>query len=418
MAVDNVRTVSNKSVSLFSSAGIGDLGIEYGCKLPVCVFSELKADRAALLEKNYPNAKVIVGDIWEKVDDIVNVTNTELSGASPKLVTLSPPCQGMSSNGKGKMNSARKKGKKPEYDSRNLLILPSLEIVEKLLPQYFLIENAPIMMDTEILVNKKPITIGKVIEKRLSKNYKIHSFKLDFAKYGVPQFRLRSITIGIYHPNNKSKISYEIPDWFDSGKDSEIITIRKALCRHTRTSKSDPYHQAVTHNDEMTKWISNISPYSGQSAHFNSCEFCDAPAPEKGVVFCQNPSCGKLLPRPNKDGRAIIGFKTSYKRFDPDKPSSTVTMNSGSPSSDTQIHYSEDRTNTIREVMILTTFLYRIISKRPWPWIGKYSFEGHITKKQLTQGKNMIRDAMGEAIPPLAMYRMITSLFNWGEKNE
>jgi len=415
MAVDDDRTVSDKSVSLFSSTGIGDLGIEYGCKLPVCVFSELEPDRAALLEKNYPNAKVVVGDIWEKVDEIINITNTELSGASPKLITLSPPCQGMSSNGKGKTNSARKKGNKPKYDPRNRLILPSLEIVERLLPQYFLIENAPIMTDTEIMVNKKPITIGEVIEKKLSRNYKIHSFKLDFAKYSVPQFRLRSITIGIYHPGNKSKISYKIPDWFDSGDESEIITIRKALSRHTRTSKSDPYHQAVKHNQELTKWISNIPKYSGQSAHFNSCEFCDAPPPKKGIIVCQNPSCGQQLPRPQMNGRAISGFKTSYKRFDPDKVSSTVTMNSGGPSSDTQIHYSEDRTNTIREVMILTTFLYHIISKKPWPWIGKYSFEGHITKRQLTQGSNIIRDAMGEAIPPLAMNRMITSLFEWSE---
>jgi len=415
MAVEYGRTVSNESVSLFSSAGIGDLGIEYGCKLPVRVFSELLPSRAALLKKNYPDAEVIIGDIWENVDEIVEITKSKLSGKSPKLVTLSPPCQGMSSNGKGKMNKARENGDKPKYDERNRLILPSLEIVERLMPQYFLIENAPIMMETEILVDEKPISIGEVIEKKLCNNYKIHSFKIDFSRYGVAQHRLRSITIGIYQPSNVSKISYTLPDWFDSGGASETVTIRKALCRHTRTSKSDPYHQSVTHNSDLTNWISNIPKFSGQSAHFNSCEFCDAPPPEKGIIVCQNSSCGRLLPRPQKDGRAVNGFKTSYKRFDPDKPSSTVTLNSGSPSSDTQIHYSENRTNTIREVMILTTFLYHIISRKPWPWIGRYSFDGHITKKQLTQGSNIIRDAMGEAIPPLAMQRMVTTLFEWSE---
>ena len=66
--------------------------------------------------------------------------------------------------------------------------------------------------------------------------------------------------------------------------------------------------------------------------------------------------------------------------------------------------------------MILMTFLYRIISKKPYPWIDKYNFDGHITKKQMLQGTNIIRDAMGEAIPPLAMQRMVSSLFEWSDE--
>ena len=416
MSVHGERTVSDISVSLFSSAGIGDLGIQYGCGLPVAVFSELLPARANLIKSNFPNAIVVTGDIWEKVQEIVKSAKTKLSETYPKLITMSPPCQGMSSNGKGRLNNEIKKGKLPKYDERNRLILPSLEVVEELLPEYFLIENAPSMMDTEILLNDVPVKIGEVIEQRLSRNYKIYSFIQDFSKYGVPQSRIRSITIGKFTSNNESGISYFPPTWFDTGSVSEVITLRQALFRHTRTSKTDLYHQAVHHNSELTKWIANIPKYSGKSAHFNSCEYCDAPEPPFRVVIGDNPSCGKPLPRPQKDGRAVIGFKTSYKRMEPDKPASTVTLNSGGPSSDTQIHYSENRTNTIREVMILMTFLYRIISKTPYPWIDKYNFDGHITKKQMLQGTNIIRDAMGEAIPPLAMQRMVSSLFEWSDE--
>ena len=119
-----------------------------------------------------------------------------------------------------------------------------------------------------------------------------------------------------------------------------------------------------------------------------------------------------------KDGRAIRGFQDLVQTNGWKQTASTVTMNSGSPSSDTQIHYSENRTNTIREVMILTTFLNPVISKPKYPWEGKYSFEGHVSDKELTQGTNIIRDAMGEAIPPLALQRLVQSVLKWGVLNQ
>ena len=55
--------VVNASVSLFSSAGIGDLGIEYGCEIPVVLSAELNEKRADLISNNYPEGIVIRGDI-------------------------------------------------------------------------------------------------------------------------------------------------------------------------------------------------------------------------------------------------------------------------------------------------------------------------------------------------------------------
>ena len=241
----------------------------------------------------------------------------------------------------------------------------------------------------------------------------MYSFQQNFSHYGVPQSRNRSITIGRFSGGCSNKIQFYAPEWFDLGDENETVTLRQALSNHTRTSTIDPYHQPLSHNEHMMTWISNIPKNSAKSAHFNACVECDFPPPEYGIIECDNPECGAVLPRPQKDGRAIKGFKTSYKRMDGNKPASTVTMNSGSPSSDTQIHYSENRTNTIREVMILTTFLNPVISKPKYSWEGKYSFKGHVSDKELTQGTNIIRDAMGEAIPPLAMQRMVQSLLNW-----
>ena len=73
-----------------------------------------------------------------------------MHGKRPLLVTLSPPCQGMSTAGAGKIMAEVKKGNRPKHDERNKLLIPGLEIVKKLQPEYFLIENVPGMKNTVI----------------------------------------------------------------------------------------------------------------------------------------------------------------------------------------------------------------------------------------------------------------------------
>jgi site-specific DNA-cytosine methylase len=103
--------VVNASVSLFSSAGIGDLGIEYGCDIPVVLSAELNEKRADLISNNYPEGIVIRGDIVKTKAIIISSTKKILAKKRPLLVTLSPPFQGMSTNGAGKISAQVKKGK-------------------------------------------------------------------------------------------------------------------------------------------------------------------------------------------------------------------------------------------------------------------------------------------------------------------
>ena len=53
----------------------------------------------------------------------------------PWLLIMSPPCQGMSSNGKGRIGVGVERGTRPEVDPRNRLLLPALDIVEALQPE-------------------------------------------------------------------------------------------------------------------------------------------------------------------------------------------------------------------------------------------------------------------------------------------
>jgi DNA (cytosine-5)-methyltransferase 1 len=414
--------VANASISLFSSAGIGDLGIEYGCEIPVILSAELNEKRADLISNNYPRGIVIKGDIVKTKTKIISSAKKILGKKRPLLVTLSPPCQGMSTNGAGKISAQVKKGKRPKYDERNKLLIPGLQIVKTLQPEYFLIENVPNMKNTVVMwKKKKPRKLVDLIPTTVGKGYSIVSFVQDFTKYGVPHNRKRLITIG--KRTNQSPSTIEVlnspPKWFDSGSIDDTVSVRNAIGTIYRTRKKDPTHLHLMPkmNVRHKEWIRHIPKNSGNTAHYNPCENnkCGH-IDDFRVVVCTK--CGENLPRPfvENDGvrRAIKGYKTSYRRMLPNVPANTITMNSGVVSSDVKVHYNQDRVLTLLEILILST-VYEIPNKKfnkTYEWNGKYSFSELMDKSDYLLQKNIIRQALGESIPPLAMQRMVNSLIN------
>ena len=155
--------------SLFSGGGIGDIGIEWGHKIQVLAASELVPNRAALIRRNFPKTKVFEGDIWTTKGAYIEFFFFFLGSIRPWLLTLSPPCQGMSSNGAGRISSEIKSGKRPREDKRNRLILPGIEILESLQPEWFILENVRRMENTiirnenEVPENILECLIGEVI---------------------------------------------------------------------------------------------------------------------------------------------------------------------------------------------------------------------------------------------------------------
>lgn len=71
---------------------------------------------------------------------------------SPFLIYATPPCQGMSFNSVGKRLQEIRRGRAPKDDPRNQLIIPTIEIVKKLRPQWLLLENVQGMQNTIIPV--------------------------------------------------------------------------------------------------------------------------------------------------------------------------------------------------------------------------------------------------------------------------
>ena len=107
----------------------------------------------------------------------------KLKGLRPWLITLSPPCQGMSANGAGRIASSIRAGKRRGEDARNRLILPGIKVLEELQPDWFILENVRRMENTIIRNEEgKPENILNSLTRRLHPfGYSIRSNILDFS---------------------------------------------------------------------------------------------------------------------------------------------------------------------------------------------------------------------------------------------
>ena len=415
--------------SLFSGGGIGDIGIEWGHKIQVLAASELVPNRAALIRRNFPKTKVFEGDIWTTKGAYIEFFREKLGSIRPWLLTLSPPCQGMSSNGAGRISSEIKSGKRPREDERNRLILPGIEILESLQPEWFILENVRRMENTIIRnENEVPENILECLNRRLSGlGYSIFANILDFRDYGVSHHRERLITIGCRLPYITAKFPsgseifskslspfHPLPSHGQNGK-TPWVSLRDAIQHLPRLDAKteieddqDHFHCVPKWNDQQYFWMQHTP--EGQSAFDNMhCVKCNKKTEDPAAVSCE---CGQTLPRPQiQEGgkyRLVKGFKSSYRRMRWDKPGGTLTMNSGVISSDVKGHPDQNRVLSLREILILSTLDHPC-------WDKKYSFDGVRHGRQLSDkpfSARLVREVVGESIPPLAMKKMVEHLLH------
>jgi len=414
------RSVEKASISLFSGAGIGDLGVEYGCDIPVKICVESVAERAELIDKNFDDCEAIHGDLSKArvTRKVVTQWKKKFPEKNPLLMTISPPCQGMSTNGAGKIANQVRLGKRPKHDERNKLLLSGLAVVKDLEPEYILIENVPGMKNTVIMWKKKtPKKLIRLIEEVLPKGYMFLSFVVDFADFGVPHHRKRLITVGKwmgYDYDTTLDIQETPPPWV-TNKFTGHVSIMRTITDLCKTDDNDPLHRKPRMNEKHSKWVKAIPKYSGKSAHLNRCSSCKH-LDEFGIAECKK--CGKVLPRPhvieNGAPRAVKGYLTSYRRMNPDKPANTLTMNSGVVSSDVTLHYSMNRVLTLKEILRISTVTNTKNRHQDtnFPWHGKYDFSSAMTDLDYNLQKNIIRQIIGECIPPLAMEKLVNALIN------
>jgi DNA (cytosine-5)-methyltransferase 1 len=347
------------AISLFANVGIGEIYLK-DIGVNVVVANELEEKRCKLYKELHPQVKVICGDIKN------NNVKTQIYQACPDairggidLIIATPPCQGMS------VANAKKSPKDP----RNLLILHAMEVFNDLLPDYMLIENVPGMAKTFININGKIVNIIDFINSKLPEGYKMNYKVIDAKNYGTAQSRKRFI--GLISKKGK---------WVHPDPSDKLKTVRDAI-GHLESMESGmksnlPWHYAKKHNENHIIWMRNTP--TGKTAFDNKVHY------------------------PQKDGRRIKGFMTTYKRIEWDKPAPTVTMCNGAISSQNNVHpgkklndgtYSDARVMSVREIMLICGIPEDFFDSL----IGKYS-------------ENFIRLVLGECFLPLMCLEIIKNI--------
>jgi DNA (cytosine-5)-methyltransferase 1 len=350
-----------KAISFFSNAGIGDMGVETaGVRIKFA--NELLSERAKTYKLNHKHTEVIVGDI-NKIDE--NQLRKMKDIKDLFMVIATPPCQGVSSA-----------GRRDKFDIRNQLIKPTIKMIKELKPLWIWMENVPrydeaTIPDTENIIldddSYNRITIIDFIKKNLSPlGYDIETKVVDAKDYGVPQSRKRLIFI---MTRTGKKITFPEKT---HGLDLNLKpykTVRDAIGYLTplesgEYSKIDNLHYAKIHNDKHIKWMKNTP--EGYTA-FSNDKIEYRPHTIDKVT-------GKI--------REIKAFKTTYKRIWWDRPSPTITMSSGSISSQNNVHPRDSRALTVRETMLLQSIP------------ENFKFPENATDKEM-------REMVGEAVPCL-----------------
>lgn len=413
-----------KAVCLFSSAGIGELGV-HAAGIDLICSNEMVPYRAQLYQENFPKSQMLCGDIWKLQDEIISTATEGLGDDELFLLYATPPCQGMSTNGIGKLKFEVAEGRRDAEDPRNRLIIPTMDIACKLRPRWLLLENVPGMRNTAITdENGSVVNIIDYVRRRLGSEYAGAAEVVQCERYGVPQTRKRLITIFTRDESGKKWFTANGGSFFSQSMQTTVRTLRDAIGhlpalngRPGENARTDfhPYHYVNPLDDRKYWWIEHTP--EGDTAFSNQCVSpeCghdDNPRHKDGVVngkstagvdtpiYCLE--CGSLLPRPtviDKDGslRLLKGFHSAYRRMKWDEPGRALTQNFIYEASDNKVHPDQNRVLSVLEALILQT-------------IDRYDYKLSIGGKNI--GTARIAEVIGESVPPLLIEKICQKMLN------
>lgn len=405
------------AISLFSSAGIGDLAFQ---RLPVkmLVSCELLEDRHQVYQANFPDTHALSGDIWHLWERVVSETQQRLGSSELDILFATPPCQGMSKNGRGKLLQAVREGRKPPLDVRNRLVIPTLKIARALKPRLIVFENVPEMENTIIEDESgRMVPILALVREELGREYVGEAQVVEFADYGVPQRRQRLITVFSRDAEmrlllRRCRTVFPLPTHAQRPGAGRLpwATVRDVIAHmppldaaNAATARGeDALHFVPLLDADKYFWVRHTPPEKG--AFDNQCVACG---------FDQNPThgnfrdvgginrssrdtplwclrCGELLPRPwVKDAnghRLMRGYTSAYKRMSWDLPASALTTNLAYACSDNKLHPEQHRVLSLKEALMLHTVT---------------DFEFQFARRDGRKvNTGLIYEIIGESIPP------------------
>lgn len=378
-----------KALSLFANVGVAesylqDVGVE------VVIANELIEKRARFYRHLYPKVNMITGDITD--DKIFTQIIHEARREGVEFIIATPPCQGMSCA-----------GRKDPLDPRNSLIFYAIKAILELKPRFVLMENVPRQKQTKLNTGSTYIPIPEFVESELKSKYEFNEQRvINAMDYGVPQSRQRYFYLLV---RKDEGIHWEFPK-----SDGKIITLRDAigslpsldplLREESERYRFPDYEMKKKEGLKVSKWhFPPLQTWKYVEWLIHTPTGCSAFQNE--IYF------------PTKDGRRIKGGPQTYKRMSWDKPATTVMSNSNIISAFTTVHpgriIKESESEEERQYSdprVLTIFELLIISSLPLDWdIPEWASDC------------MIREVIGEGIPPLLVKKAIENLILVGNYN-
>ena len=369
-----------RAVSLFANVGLAETYLEE-LGVEVLVANEIDEKRANFYTHLYPNTNMIIGDIT--LDKIQEEIIEDCKKKRINVLIATPPCQGMSLA-----------GKRDPIDQRNQLIHYAIRIIKEIKPEYIFLENVPQLLKTNIIIDNQVMTIPAYIHNQLDDRYYFAKQNIASAKdYGVPQMRKRNIFL---LSRKDKKYVWEMP------KPKENIILKDVIY------KLPPVDPILKEGYEETiKLFPNFEGKKRAAEKLSKHHHPPQHSKKHAITMMHTPSgntaFGNIEYYPKKDnGERVNGHNNTYRRLGWDKPSRTITQNSGVISSLCCVHPGKPYKNKKGKILYsdprcLTIYELLLISSLPHDWdIPSWADD------------KFVRRVIGEGIPPM----FVKNIFN------
>ena len=300
-----------KVIDFFCGCGGTSAGLQAaGMKIVAGIYVDPKA--IATYRKNFPDSVIINQDISsvdeKDIDKLITKNKKDFV-----VFSACAPCQPFSQQNRFKSNK----------DSRKNLLSELHRFIEKIAPDFILIENVPGMQK----IQDGPFPAFLNFIKNL--NYKYNYAVLNAVNFGVPQNRKRLVLLAA----KKTDISLPTPQFGPGLKKYKVV--RDAIEKFPRINAGEndisiPDHQAASLSPLLLERIKALKP--GES-RINW--------PKKLQLQCH---------------KKCNGHTDVYGRLDWDKPSVTLTTKCISLSNGRFGHPEQNRALSVREAAAIQTF--------------------------------------------------------------
>lgn len=254
-----------KVLDLFSGAGGFSSGLDSLDNFTTVEAVDFNSAALETFQHNFPDSKTINGDISDE-----EIKAKILAIAEEQQVNMiigGPPCQGFSSKGK----------KLGLDDPRNFLFREYMDVVAKVRPEVFVIENV-----RNLLTAVNGFFLEQIKEMVADLGYELSYGVLTASDFGVPQKRQRAILIAsrigkisLPSPNVVEAVTVEDAisdlDYLESGEGEHISSYRfepkSSYQRMLRKgSKFLLNHKATNHKQVALDKLAMIPPEGDKSA--------------------------------------------------------------------------------------------------------------------------------------------------------